>query len=822
MQTIKLSFTLLYLNLFFCGLFYSQENDQPKNLLNTISCLENKTNKDQQELERLVEAYKGAHRYDDAITTYQYLIESNFKTISHTSIKLGIAFCYYKKRTLPDLHNSKAILDSFTSLQLKSLDVNNLYRYNNILGLVNWTMFIKNHAIHNQDEAFQFFNKSLYYAEKTGSQKKIGAVYNNIGNIYQHINASSSELEKSTKYFQKALEYTDFMEHKDISKIYHNIGINYYLLQDYPNAIRYINKAMATLVGATTTDFYYLPSKTVMKASPDKNLMARFLFESCYSWIQLAKQENNPKYYEQVLRIVDACDYLYDAMFLEVHNPTSKLHWRSKAVNTYLLGVLAAEALSNSERAFYYMEKNKSLVLLEQMRLQELQAHIPDSVYTTHRDLQQKVLAYDAMRKDSSQKQSSVQNYWYAKQQWERYRDSVAKIYPDFLAKKVPYILSLDSVQQRLPKNHATLSYIWEKQENQFDALYGLYVDSNQAITFEIKGLPLVDSLVQDYRRLLREPHETKDEQSHFYGTAHHLFQKLIPPKIAALAKDKNITIVADSDLQTISFEALVTDSISKRYWMEEVTISYANSLSYLQRNQQRQRKATKGLAAFAPVRFSKDSLRTLQNSEAEVQAIQDLLAGQGFTYQQADSLQFAKSLPQASILHLATHADASAARPWIALADGKMYLEDLYGMDNQADLVCLSACQTSLREIASGEGVMSLSRGFFHGGAKSVVSSLWNVDDSATKDLMQGFYSNLKERQTKSQALGQAKRDYLATAKGKRRSPYYWASMVLVGDGEGTIVLPERKRLGWYALGIGLLVLVFGLWYSSRRKERG
>ncbi len=127
-------------------------------------------------------------------------------------------------------------------------------------------------------------------------------------------------------------------------------------------------------------------------------------------------------------------------------------------------------------------------------------------------------------------------------------------------------------------------------------------------------------------------------------------------------------------------------------------------------------------------------------------------------------------------------------------------------------DLVMLSACESGLGKQAAGEGLLSLQRSFQSAGARSVVASLWSVDDAATKTLMVAFYTNLWEKKmSKLEALRQAQltmlREYdskvgklrgpgaarpvdpgkLAAAKeiggAKSLSPFYWASFVLSGD---------------------------------------
>ena len=132
--------------------------------------------------------------------------------------------------------------------------------------------------------------------------------------------------------------------------------------------------------------------------------------------------------------------------------------------------------------------------------------------------------------------------------------------------------------------------------------------------------------------------------------------------------------------------------------------------------------------------------------------------------------------------LHLATHAQANG-EPWIAFANEKLSLSDLYTHRINADMVVLSACNTLSGQVAGGEGVLSLSRGFFYSGANSVLASLWNVNDQATNQIMQAFYKNLKDGQTKVEAINNAKRSYLAEHKLSGGSPYYWSSFVLLGN---------------------------------------
>jgi CHAT domain-containing protein len=144
--------------------------------------------------------------------------------------------------------------------------------------------------------------------------------------------------------------------------------------------------------------------------------------------------------------------------------------------------------------------------------------------------------------------------------------------------------------------------------------------------------------------------------------------------------------------------------------------------------------------------------------------------------------------------LHFATHGLLNSRRPelsGIVLSlvdeqgqpqDGFLRLHEIYNMKLNADLVVLSGCRTALGKEIKGEGLIGLTRGFMHAGAKSVMASLWGVEDRATAELMKRFYAGmLGEGLSPSAALCAAQR---AMLKDKHRpQPYYWAAFTLQGE---------------------------------------
>jgi CHAT domain-containing protein len=109
--------------------------------------------------------------------------------------------------------------------------------------------------------------------------------------------------------------------------------------------------------------------------------------------------------------------------------------------------------------------------------------------------------------------------------------------------------------------------------------------------------------------------------------------------------------------------------------------------------------------------------------------------------------------------------------------SDGWLRAKDLYRLRLNADLITLSACETALGKVTGGDDVVGFTRGFLYAGARAIVSSLWKVDDLATRDLMVDYYRGL-QKSDKSEALRQAQLGVMR----QHAHPFYWAAFQLTG----------------------------------------
>jgi CHAT domain-containing protein len=228
---------------------------------------------------------------------------------------------------------------------------------------------------------------------------------------------------------------------------------------------------------------------------------------------------------------------------------------------------------------------------------------------------------------------------------------------------------------------------------------------------------------------------------------------------------------------------------------------------------------------------------KNLPGAAAEAKDIQKILHegtyGPVKSYVGAEALEeVLKAMPAPRVLHLATHgffldrepdtsepAEEGAGAGWtrgrlkrmenpllrsgIVLAgantigdkeatarvdDGWVTAEEIAVLNLQGtELVVLSACQTGLGDIKSGEGVQGLRRAFLYAGAQTLVTSLFEVPDAETRELMKRFYGGLKTGQGKLRALHSAQRAFMDERRQTQGAahPFFWASFVLVGNAD-------------------------------------
>jgi CHAT domain-containing protein/tetratricopeptide (TPR) repeat protein len=404
---------------------------------------------------------------------------------------------------------------------------------------------------------------------------------------------------------------------------------------------------------------------------------------------------------------------------------------------------------------------------------------------------------------------------------------------PAYAALKYPEPITLKEIQQKvLDKDTVMLQYSIGKERS-----YLWFVTPTTIQTYNLPGEKDLENIAKPFYSSLTNSGSINDVKR----TGDKLFNIIISP-VANQLIGKRLLVVADGVLQYIPFAALPlpTSNYTPLVKNNEIVNAPSAATIAIQRKQPR-RIAAKTLAVIADPVFKADdvrlssrnkasidsclitppnarknttnpselqrSLRTLDlrnidrlpNTQLEAQQILALVppnqreAACSFAANYDTVTQPQKSrLDQYRNVLFATHGFINSSNPQLSglvlslvdnkgkSRDGFLRLHDIFNLQLNADLVVLSACQTGLGEDIRGEGLVGLTRGFMYAGTRRVVTSLWNVDDAKTAQLMTSFFQKtLKKQQTPSAALRAAQLQMWQN----NPDPKYWAAFTLQGE---------------------------------------
>ncbi|MCT7960986.1 tetratricopeptide repeat protein [Laspinema sp. D1] len=272
------------------------------------------------------------------------------------------------------------------------------------------------------------------------------------------------------------------------------------------------------------------------------------------------------------------------------------------------------------------------------------------------------------------------------------------------------------------------------------------------------------------------------------------LYQLLIEPIADLLPTNptERVIFVPHNALFLVPFPAL--QDARGQYLIEKHTILTAPSIQVLglTRDQKQAQTAVNPdiLVVGNPTMpvVGTEQLTPLPGAEQEAREIGQLLNVTPLIGSMATKATVVQKMQSSRIIHLATHGSFDPNIPldsWLALTpsgadNGLLTAAEIFGLNLNAELVVLSACDTGRGKI-TGDGVIGLSRSFISAGVPSVLVSLWKVPDDSTALLMREFYQLWEESGDKGQALRQA----MLTTMQQYPNPVDWAAFTLMGEAE-------------------------------------
>ncbi|MGC1618830.1 MAG: CHAT domain-containing protein [Candidatus Acidiferrum sp.] len=337
-------------------------------------------------------------------------------------------------------------------------------------------------------------------------------------------------------------------------------------------------------------------------------------------------------------------------------------------------------------------------------------------------------------------------------------------------------------IAQRL---RAPLLFYWLGRERGYLWL----VTPSKVHVFPLPPEAELDALVKSYGDALlgtRDPLETAN------ADGRKLYETLVEPAARLIPKGSRVTLLPDGSLYGLNFETLIVPGPNSHYWIEDVTVTTANSLTLLASAAARPAPKAASLLLVGNTVSPNADFPALPQAAAEMQHIEKYFSEQRrevLSGGEATPAAYLSSKPQQfAYLHFVTHGTASRLRPLESAVilsrdtdddSYKLYARDIVKRHLTAYLVTISACNGAGTREFSGEGLVGLSWAFLRAGAHNVIGALWEVSDASTPQLMDKLYDGLSHGEDPAAALRAAKLSLLHSDSVFRK-PYYWAPFQL------------------------------------------
>lgn len=480
----------------------------------------------------------------------------------------------------------------------------------------------------------------------------------------------------------------------------------------------------------------------------------------------------------------------------------ARIFFKDNYKNIYSEAIDVAYALSekNDKQALdnflQIMESYKGSVLYQnqlQVALKNSKA-IPPNVIAKERELKQLLAAYTTRLNNNNVAEdvSSLQKRIIELEVEISRLQKLYEQYPEFEKYKRQSdanSITVDAIRKQLDAKTAVISFL-----HTGEYIYGLTITNNDFIIRKIKSDSALEQSIQIFLSSLYE--HTNGKRYKGYTASAYIYRQLIHPFSDAVAHKDRWVILPDGILNYMPFNALQEDENKRDYLAESKIISNHYSLLLLLAKSKVKKEGLEKPLIFAPFIFDSGNhlssdLPILFNSSEEVAAFE----GESYTGIHATKSKFINSAEKASIIHLATHARADVdsfnnACIYFYPSDTnhlstRLYAPEVYNLElHNTKLVILSACETASGKNSSGEGLMSIARGFLYAGSDGVISTFWKTDDKVSAYIMQQLHHYLRQKKSPEEALYLAKKDFLSSNKFDLhyKTPNYWANFIFIG----------------------------------------
>jgi CHAT domain-containing protein/Tfp pilus assembly protein PilF len=649
--------------------------------------------------------------------------------------------------------------------------------------------------------AIELYKESSGLAQKSGDKNLQNLAAAHIGNVYVDL----KQYDDALKFLQPALELAQ--KRKDsvlLTSILASIGMVYLNKENYTKAEDYLSRALTE----------------ARKAQSDA-LMMRALYGLGLCKEKIGDYRQTISNYNECLRIIDKIGSKIADDINRANYAQDKAQIYHRMINLYYDFYLKTRSAAFEKEIFSIAERAKARSFVEYLERLSKRDSAPASGQPNPQDEKLKISRLDILKKLSAGGLDKGETLRLEIQLRQIDDQTSVMNSTAFLQTETSEILArpitLEIIQKKLLRNDtALIEYILGNERS-----YLIFISN---ASYKVTVLPSQDKIVDMLTGYLGYLEDPEIEPAIGIAAAKRLYRQFFYPIENFIPKSvTNLIIVPDGLLFHLPFETLVSDhgpDSKPDYLANRYLISYAPSASaffYLLKRPKPERYS-KDLLAFGAPSYAKPASPGNKDSRSPSQILLDLYEKSGFSlspipYSAKEVKEISKhfqpdkkdvylkkeateqtlkglNLNNYRIVHFACHAFSDESFPLRSTLvfsldgsdeeDGFFQVLEMYNLRLNAELTVLSACQTGKGKNIQNEGDLGLPRVFFYMGSRSVISTLWSIDDKATSQFMGYFYEYYAKGTGKAQALKWAKQRMMRT---KYSHPFYWGAFILTGE---------------------------------------
>ncbi|MFK8101382.1 MAG: CHAT domain-containing protein [Saprospiraceae bacterium] len=821
-----------------------------RNLAKELESLEHRTIEDNN---LLIQCYtnigtllqqKGSYR---PALDYYHKAETLGKVLNKLDAYVYLAYVY---QILGEAQLAKKYTIKFIDYLKAKFESNPEKKRNDKLIHAYYNLYEANFTAQKYEEALVNLNESLKYHLK--KDPFLPYTYKRFGKLH----TATKDYNQAIRYFERSLKLMkkekEVANHFEYANPLSYIGDVHFAQKNYKKALAQYQLAITNIVlGFKNLDYRKNPK--LSQVDFKKELLA-LLGKKANCFYQLTLLGDREEDFAQLMESTNGVAMnLLDSISLDYTVDADKQFLLEQSYAIYEIGIDLAMHQGNVDRAFMLSEQSKAMVLSEGINRKRAQllANIDDDKRAKLQKIEKEISTCNIKMQKASDEATIAQLRDEKFALTRAYQNIIEQIetnesFQAALANKHDF--DLVEIKAALKKRGMGILEFFEGEQ----CIFAFYLDP---VTEDLRAekIPKTESLSLALKTIVPNLLHRADEL--YLQQASLIYDKLLAPLWGKRLPER-LVIIPDGILGSIPYNVLLTEKVgidavedfaNLPYLFYQTSLSMAFSAATLLNHdlQLESEQQQAQLIAYAPsfratgqqeqraalfATADRASLMDLVFNKAEVNALEKNFICEKVMNEEATKLHFLEHAVGYRNAHIAAHAQVNidnSDMSFIAFSNVldttdqhyKLTVDELYGLHLPMNMIVLSACETGVGKAVKGEGIISIARGFAYAGVRSIVTTLWNVNDLSTSILVGHFYERLDQRAPKDIALQNSMQDYLQNPEIDltRKHPKYWAAFTVIGNTEA-ILLQHPRSWFWY---VGFLAVLGLLGWGFARWRR-